>query len=118
MFPGGAVTGGANIVYTFNMTPTVCSFLKHMASAEAQVIWVKAGGFTSVNKKVPTTDYPDAVAKKAAEQLLNAPSFRFDLDDSIGGATQQAIFTGVTSYLQDPNSLDTILQNIQSTRSP
>ena len=39
---------------------------------------------------------PDPIAKKAAGQLVDAPAFRFDLDDAIGGATQEAIFVGVT----------------------
>jgi alpha-glucoside transport system substrate-binding protein len=115
-FPGGGATGGANIVYAFNTNPTVCSFLSYMASAEAQQIWVDLGGFTSVNTKIPVSSYPGPVAQKAADKLINAPSFRFDLDDAIGGATQQAIFTGITSFLQDPDSLDSILQNIESTR--
>jgi alpha-glucoside transport system substrate-binding protein len=116
-FPGGKVTGGANIAYAFNNDPSTCSLLMDLASSDAQEIWVKAGGFTSVNKDVPMESYPDAISKKAAGQLLNAEAFRFDLDDAIGGATQQAIFAGVTQYLANPGSLDSILQSIQSTRS-
>src|SRR6185437_13337727 len=50
-WPGGKITGSANIVYAFKANPTVCSYLKYLASAQAQSIWVKAGGFTSVNKQ-------------------------------------------------------------------
>jgi alpha-glucoside transport system substrate-binding protein len=116
-FPGGKVTGGANIVYAFNSDPATCSFLMHLASADAQQIWVEAGGFTSVNEAVPSEAYSDPIAEKAANQLLDAPAFRFDLDDAIGGATQEAIFVGVTQYLANPGQLDSILQNIQATRS-
>jgi ABC-type glycerol-3-phosphate transport system substrate-binding protein len=116
-FPGGKVTGGANIVYAFNNDPATCSLLMHLASAEGQRIWVEAGGFTSVNEDVPMEAYPDAIAEKAAKQLLDAPAFRFDLDDAIGGATQEAIFAGVTQYLANPGQLDSILQSIQATRS-
>ncbi len=116
-FPGGGVTGGANIVYAFNMNPTICSFLKDIASADAQKIWVGLGGFTSVNKNVPVSSYPDTVAQKAASQLLDAPTFRFDQDDAIGGAEQTAILNGIDQYLQDPSSLDSILAGIESTRA-
>ena len=116
-FPGGKVTGGANIVYAFNSDPATCSLLMHLASAEAQEIWVESGGFTSVNEAVPMEAYPDPIAEKSARQLLEAPAFRFDLDDAIGGATQDAIFAGVTQYLANPGQLDSILQNIQATRS-
>ena len=113
-FPGGKVTGGANLVYAFNNDETTCSFLNALASAEAQQIWVERGGFTSLNSNVDLSAYPDEIARKAAQQLLEAEVFRFDLDDAIGGATQTAIFTGVTGYLQDPGSLDSILQQIDA----
>jgi len=116
-FPGGAITGDANIVYVFNMTDTVCSFLKHIAGADAQRIWVELGGFTSVNNNVDLDAYGDPVGRKAAQTLLEAPAFRFDLDDAIGGALQAAFFEGVTAYIQDPGSLDSILQNIEAARA-
>jgi alpha-glucoside transport system substrate-binding protein len=115
-FPGGKVTGGANIVYAFNDDETTCSFLTHMASAEAQQVWVDAGGFTSVNTEVPLEAYPDDVARKQAEQLLEADVFRFDLDDAIGGEVQAAYFQGITQYLQNPGQLESILESIQATR--
>ncbi len=115
-WPGGAVTGGANIVYAFNSDEATCSFLSYLASAEAQQIWVDAGGFTSVNTQVSLDSYPDPVAQAQAEQLTTAEVFRFDLDDAIGGALQQAYFTGVTEYLADPNSLDAILADIEAAR--
>jgi alpha-glucoside transport system substrate-binding protein len=116
-FPGGAITGDANIVYAFDMNDSICSFLKHVASAEAQQIWVEAGGFTSVNENVSLDSYPDPVSQKAAQQLLEAPAFRFDLDDAIGGAVQTAIFEGVLSYLQNPDDLQSILENIEAARA-
>jgi ABC-type glycerol-3-phosphate transport system substrate-binding protein len=116
-FPGGKVTGGANIVYAFNDNPATCSFLRYLASADAQEIWVKAGGFTSVNSEVPLEAYPSDLARKQAEQLLKADTFRFDLDDAIGGALQNTYFAGVTEYLADPSKLDSILQQIEAART-
>ena len=115
-WPGGAITGGANIVYAFNDDPTTCSFLNYIAGAEAQQIWVDAGGFTSVNSEVSLDAYPDDVARKQAEQLLDAETFRFDLDDAIGGEVQTAIFNGITQYIGSPNQLESILQQIEQTR--
>jgi alpha-glucoside transport system substrate-binding protein len=116
-FPGGKVTGGANIVYAFNDDPATCSFLRYMASAEAQEVWVKAGGFTSVNSEVPLTAYPSDLARKQAEQLLDAETFRFDLDDAIGGSLQNTYFAGVTEFLADPSKLDSILEQIEAART-
>lgn len=115
-FPGGAVTGGANIVYAFNSDPTTCSYLDHVASAEAQQIWVDLGGFNSVNSNVDLDSYPDVVSRAQAAQLTLAETFRFDLDDAIGGDLQTAFFTGITSYLADPDSLDSILADIEAVR--
>ncbi|MEX2445912.1 MAG: extracellular solute-binding protein [Dehalococcoidia bacterium] len=115
-FPGGGVTGGANIVYAFNDDETTGSLLEHLASAEAQSVWVEAGGFTSVNEHVQLESYPDDVSRKVAEQLRDAEVFRFDLDDAIGGNLQQTMFTGITQYLQDPGALDQILQDIEAAR--
>jgi alpha-glucoside transport system substrate-binding protein len=117
-WPGGGVTGAANIAYAFNSDPATCSFLSHIASAEAQQIWVDRGGFTSLNTEVSTDSYPDSVTQGLAEQLLEAEVFRFDLDDAIGGAVQQAVFQGVTEYLVNPDSLASILANIEAARTP
>ena len=115
-WPGGKVTGGANIAYAFNSDPDTCSFLMHLASAEAQQIWVERGGFTAVNTGVSLDAYPDPIARRLAEQLTTAGVFRFDLDDAIGGAAQQAEFEGILQYLNDPASLDNILQNVEGSR--
>ncbi len=116
-FPGGAVTGGATIVYAFDSDETTCSFLNWIVTAEAQQIWVDLGGFTSVNSGVGPDAYPDPVSAAQAAQLLEAETFRFDLDDAIGGELQNpGFFTGVTEYLSDPDSLDSILANIEALR--
>jgi alpha-glucoside transport system substrate-binding protein len=115
-WPGGGVTGAANIVYAFNADEATCSFLNHLAGAEAQQIWVDQGGFTSVNTEIGLDSYPDPVARAQAEQLTTAELFRFDLDDAIGGALQQAYFTGVTQYLANPDDLDSILAEIEAAR--
>jgi alpha-glucoside transport system substrate-binding protein len=115
-FPGGGVTGGANIVYAFNNKESTCSLLASLASSDAQKIWVEKGGFTSVNKNVSLDAYPDAAAKKQAEQLLKAQTFRFDLDDAIGASFQQAEFAAITQFIADPSKLDSILSNLDTSR--
>ena len=115
-WPGGGITGGANVAFAFNSDPATCSFLSHIAGADAQEVWVKRGAFTSLNTGVSLDMYPDAVSRRQAEQLTSAEVFRFDLDDAIGGTTQLALFQGVLDYLSDPASLDAILQRIEDTR--
>jgi alpha-glucoside transport system substrate-binding protein len=112
-WPGGAVIGSADIVYAFNDDEATCSMMTYLASAAAQQIWVEAGGAISPNTAVPLSAYPDAVSEKAAGRLTQAETFRFDLDDTLGGATQQAIWAGVLEYITNPGALDTILAGIE-----
>ena len=115
-WPGGAVIGSSNVAYAFNDDEATCSLLAWLAGAAAQEIWVGRGGFTSVNSQLSLDAYPDAVTQAAAERLTTAELFRFDLDDTIGQPLQGSFFTGVTEYLADRGSLDSILEGIEAAR--
>jgi len=110
----GGVTGGADLIVVFKDTPTVRSFVQYLSGADAQTIWVQRGGFTSVNNKVSLDAYPNPITRATAEQLLNATLFRYGAGDSMPSAVQTAWWSGVVSYLQNPNSLDSVLANIES----
>jgi alpha-glucoside transport system substrate-binding protein len=86
--------------------------MRHLAGADAQEIWVKQGGFTSVNKDVEMSAYPNEIARKQAEQLLNAATFKFDLDDAIGAPFQDAEFAAITQFVASPNRLDSLLASL------
>ncbi|HSK48296.1 MAG TPA: carbohydrate ABC transporter substrate-binding protein, partial [Coriobacteriia bacterium] len=77
--------------------------------------WVEAGGFTTPNKSVDASSYQDPVAQKAAQQLTEAEPVRFDADDLMPAEVQQAFFGGIIDYVQNPDQLDEILQEIEST---
>jgi alpha-glucoside transport system substrate-binding protein len=111
----GAVTGGANVVVVFRDNATTRSFVEYLASPEAQQIWVNLGGFTAVNKEVSLSAYPNPLARKAAEQLTGATVFRFDADDNMPSAVQKAFWEGTLAYLQNPSSLDSVLEQIEAT---
>ncbi len=111
----GAVTGGADLVAAFKDTPAVRSFIQYIASPQAQDIWVKRGGFISVNKSISLIDYPDPISMKSAQQLSNATLFRFGAGDSMPGAMQTAWWAGVLQYLQNPSQLDAILSSLEDT---
>jgi alpha-glucoside transport system substrate-binding protein len=110
----GGVTGGADLVVAFRDTPVVRSFVQYLSTAQAQTIWVKRGGFTSVNNQVSLSDYPDVLTRDAAQQLTGATLFRFGAGDSMPAAVQTAWWAGVLAYLQNPSQLDSILANIES----
>ena len=110
----GAVTSGADLLVMFNDNQASRSLVEYLATAEAQEIWVRRGGFTSTNKLVSLESYPDALAARVAEQLTNAEIVRFDADDIWGGDVQAAFYQGVLDYLADPSRLDSILEDIEA----
>jgi len=115
-FPGGGATGDANVMMLFNSDPATCSFAEWMAGADSQEIWVKLGGFTSLNTTVDLASYPTDLDRRIAAQLTDpATVFRFDADDAMPsgvGGDNGAVFTGVLAYLSGEN-LDDVLQGIE-----
>jgi alpha-glucoside transport system substrate-binding protein len=111
----GAITGGADVVVALKNTTAVQGLVKYMATAQAQEIWVKRGGFTSPNKSVDLASYPDAVAKASAQQLTQASVFRFGADDLMPQAVENAFWKATLQYVQTPDQLDSILSSMEST---
>jgi len=111
-FPGGGATGDANVMMLFNSDPATCSFAEWMAGPDSQEVWVKRGGFTSLNKKLDLSAYPNDLDRRIAQQLTDpATTFRFDADDAMPsgvGGDNGAVFTGVLNYLSGGDLDDTL----------
>jgi alpha-glucoside transport system substrate-binding protein len=113
-----AVTGDGNIAVMFSSDDATCSFMELLATAQAQEIWAARGGYLSVNKEVSLDVYPNELDRAIAAQLGSADAvFRFDLDDAMPSAAQQAVFQGVQEYI-DGGDLDAILQGIEAAYGP
>jgi alpha-glucoside transport system substrate-binding protein len=110
----GAVTGGADLVVAMRDNSAVRELVKYLATAEAQTIWVKRGGFTSANKLVDPGAYPNPVAKASAEMLTAATTFRFGADDLMPPAVEAAFWKGTLNFINDQNQLESILSEIES----
>lgn len=113
----GAVTGGADVVVAMKNDSATQQLVKYLATASAQEIWVKRGGFTSVNKSVPLSAYPDAVAKASAQMLTSASTYRFGADDLMPSQVENAFWKATLNYIQNPGQLDSILSSMESTAS-
>ena len=98
----------------FNDTPQSEALIKYLLTPEAQDIWVKRGGFISPNKLVPMSDYPDDLGRKSANRLTSSQVAVFDASDQMPTPMQTAFYTGILNFIQDPTSLDSILQNLDS----
>lgn len=113
----GAVTGGADMLIALRDNDGTRQFMQFMASAEAQRIWVKRGGATSVNKAVPLSDYPNEVARNSARQLTEATTFKLSADDLMPSAMESAYWAGVLTYIQHPSQLESVLSSLENTAS-
>lgn len=113
----GAVTGGADVVTALRNTTAVQKLVKYLATAQAQEIWVKRGGFTSVNKSVSLSAYPDPVAQASAKMLTTASFYRFGADDLMPPAMEDAFWKAMLDYISTPGNLNSILNGLEATAS-
>lgn len=111
----GAVTGGADVLFAMVDNEGTRQYMQYLASAEAQTIWIKQGGASSVNKSVSLSDYPNDVQRSAARQLTSATIFRSSPDDQMPTAMENAFWKATLAYIQAPNTLDSILSGLEST---
>ena len=113
----GAVTGGVDLYTAFKDNNGTRQYMEFLYSAEAQEIWVKKGGKTSVNKSVPLSTYPDAVGQNTAKQLTSATSFRVSQDDAMPAAMETAFWKATLEFIQNPSNLSSILSSLETTAS-
>lgn len=110
----GALTGGADVVVVLKDNSAVRQLIQYLATANAQTIWVKRGGFTSPNKMVDLGAYPNPVAQASAKNLTAAAIFRFGAGDLMPPAVQQAFWKGMLTFISDQSQLDNVLSGIES----
>jgi alpha-glucoside transport system substrate-binding protein len=111
----GAVTGGADLLFAMKDNNGTRQYMEYLSTAEAQTIWVKQGGASSVNKAVDLSVYPNDVQRNAAKQLTTATTFRASQDDQMPTAMESAFWKASLAYIANPGQLDSILQGLEST---
>ncbi|MEO7020786.1 MAG: ABC transporter substrate-binding protein [Ktedonobacteraceae bacterium] len=109
----GTVTGGADLVVAMRDNAAVRQFMTYLSTANAQAIWVKRGGATSINRAVNLADYPNDVARASAHMLINATTFRFGAGDMMPVAVQKAFWQKIQNFILDQSQLDSILSAIE-----
>jgi len=97
---GGLVVGG-DVAVMLKDTPGARALMQYLASPEAGEIWAHLGGFTSPNNKVDMSVYPDDIARRSAEKLVNASSLAYDLSDQQPGEFGATTRQGIWGLLQD-----------------
>lgn len=112
---GKPILSAGDLFGMFNDTPAARSLIEWLAGAESQEIWAARGGFISANVNVDTEVYPDPVIRQAAELLVEADVVRFDASDMMPGAVNDAFWAGALEFVENPEDLDQILEDIEAT---
>ena len=112
-----AVIGGGDFVVMFKDNPVAQAFVEYLATPEAAEIWAKRGGFSSANKQLDASVYPDEITRTTASAIAEAEVFRFDLSDlqpSAFGATEgQGLWKLFQDFVANPDDVDGIAQQME-----
>ena len=112
-----AVVGGGDFVVMFKDNPVARAFVEYLATPEAAEIWAARGGFSSANKQLDPSVYPDEITRTTAAAIAEADSFRFDLSDlqpSAFGATEgQGLWKLFQDFVANPDDIDGTAQKME-----
>jgi alpha-glucoside transport system substrate-binding protein len=113
-----SVVGGGDLVVMFKDDPVAKAFMEFLTTPEAAEIRAKKGGFSSANKNVDESAYPDPIQRQTASDLASAETFRFDLSDlqpsEFGGTVGQGLFKLFQDFLKNPEDVDGIAQQMEA----
>jgi alpha-glucoside transport system substrate-binding protein len=113
-----SVVGGGDTVMMFKDTPAARALISYLATPEAASIWAKRGGFTSPNKNVKPSAYPNPLLRTIATALSGAKVTRFDMSDlqpaSFGGTVGQGEFKIFQDFLKNPKNVTGTAQALEA----
>jgi alpha-glucoside transport system substrate-binding protein len=113
-----SVMGGGDIFVMFNESPAGTAFMEYLTTPDAAEIWAERGGFSSPNKNLDTSVYPDELTQRTAGALADAETFRFDLSDlqpsGFGATPGQGMWKLMQDFVQNPDDVDGIAEQLES----
>ena len=115
------VVGGGDVAVAFNELAETMAFLEFLAEPTSAEIWAAFGGFTSPNRDVDPSVYPNEASRKSAASLAKAEIFRFDLSDLVsscfGATAGVGIWGGLQEWLSHPEDIDRITNRLEQDAS-
>ncbi len=112
-----SVVGGGDVAVMFKDSPAARALITYLATPQAATIWAKRGGFSSPNKGVKASAYPDAITRSTAVALAKAKVFRFDLSDlqpaSFGATVGQGEFKIFQDLLSNPKNVNGVAASLE-----
>jgi len=104
------VVGGGDSITVFKDTPAVRAFVRFLATPEAAQTWAARGGFSSPNRGVSDSTYPDDITRTVATALADAQTFRFDMSDlapaAFGGTPGQGEWKIMQDFASNPSDVN------------
>ncbi|MGN6188232.1 MAG: ABC transporter substrate-binding protein [Conexibacter sp.] len=104
------VVGGGDSITVFKDTPAVRAFVRFLATPQAAQVWAARGGFSSPNKGVSASTYPDEITRTVATAVANARTFRFDMSDlapaAFGGTPGQGEWKILQDFASNPSDVN------------
>jgi alpha-glucoside transport system substrate-binding protein len=110
---GNPMLGAGDMLAQFNDSPAAAEFMKFMATADAQAIWVGELGKLGTNAKIDPAVYPDDVTRAMAEALAQAEIFRFDGSDSMPAAVGSGAFFEAPLMYIGGEDIDSVLEFLE-----
>jgi len=112
-----SVVGGGDAVVMMKNTPQAQELVKFLSTPAAAEIWAKLGGFSSPNKAVDPSVYPDVVTRNNATALAQATTFRFDMSDqapvAFGGTPALGEWALLQQFANNPANVDGIASQLE-----
>jgi len=120
-----SVVAGGDMAVLMTESEAGKAFMKFLTTPEAATIWAKLGGFSSPNKNVDPSVYPDDITRRAATALANAEVVRFDMSDleppAFGGTPGKGEWKLLQDFLSnssDVSGIQTQLQEAAAAAAP
>ncbi|MGH8990769.1 MAG: ABC transporter substrate-binding protein [Acidimicrobiia bacterium] len=115
--PPAVVAGGGDVAVLLSDTPAARALVTFLATPGAGEVWAALGGFSSPNRGVDLSVYPDDVARRAARALVEADVV-FDLSDlqppAFGGTPGQGLWKLLQEFVADPGAIDHLTAEIET----
>jgi spermidine/putrescine-binding protein len=113
------VVGGGDAGVMMKDTPGARALLAFIASTDGAKEWAQQGGFTSPNKSLDLSVYPDETQRAIAKSVIDAGNnFRFDMSDlapaAFGGTKGEGEWKDLQDFLQNPADVDGAAKKLEA----
>jgi alpha-glucoside transport system substrate-binding protein len=113
------VVGGGDAATMMKDTPGAKALVAFLATPEAAKEWAQQGGFTSPNKSLDLSVYPDEIQRGIAKSVIDAgDNFRFDMSDlapaAFGGTKGEGEWADLQNFLKNPSDVDGAAKKLEA----